>query len=143
MDTWLNDNPDLTIELLNRCGYWYFPKSLEVAKSTRSKLDFTIGWLNKGVAPAYSSFRLKGKFMSDDDRDITVEFEIEDSGNRNWMPGEIISEFYTINLNNQLKGRYKLAIQLFDEKSGRHVEIGLKEETIDNQGYYLIGEFLF
>ncbi|MDI1247459.1 MAG: beta-galactosidase, partial [Lacunisphaera sp.] len=27
---WLTDNPELTKELLNRCGYWLFPRSIEL-----------------------------------------------------------------------------------------------------------------
>jgi hypothetical protein len=62
-EEWLNDNPQLTNELLNLCGYWYFPVSVQVEKSTISQLAFRIGWLNKGVAPAYETYSLKGKLI--------------------------------------------------------------------------------
>ena len=49
---WLSDNPDFTIELLNKCGYWYFPKSINTTQFKNGELSFEIEWLNKGVAPA-------------------------------------------------------------------------------------------
>ena len=46
---WLSDNPDLTGELLNLSGYWYFPESLEIMEIKKSSLSFNIKWLNKGL----------------------------------------------------------------------------------------------
>ena len=30
---WLADNPEFTGEMLNRCGYWLFPKSIELPRT--------------------------------------------------------------------------------------------------------------
>jgi hypothetical protein len=134
---WLNDNPGFTVEMLNRCGYWYFPKSIGRVKLDGRKLMFEMEWLNKGVAPAYSSYRLNCKLIPADPSQKTIDFRISDSGNRNWMPGEITAHAYETSLQEKPKGEYWLAIQLFDSKSERPVEIGLKTE-LKIDGYYKI-----
>jgi hypothetical protein len=139
---WLTDNPDFTKEMLNRCGYWYFPKSISVTKTRGHNLSFEIEWLNKGVAPAYNSYQLRGKLIPEDSNSETIEFRIDDSGNKKWMPGVVSKEKYTITLSGKLKGTYSLAIQLFDSKSERPVEIGLSEELKSN-GYFLLQKLTF
>ncbi len=44
---WLEDNPDFTKEILNLCGYWYFPKSVNTTGYKRGTLSFEIEWQNK------------------------------------------------------------------------------------------------
>jgi len=134
---WLRDNTDLTKELLNISGYWYFPKSIYTIQNKGRKLSFEIEWLNKGVAPAYSSYQLRGKLIPVNNASGSIDFVAEDSGNKNWMPGRISTEKYTVTLSGKPKGEYWLAIQLFDTKSGKPVEIGLTEE-LKNNGYFLI-----
>ena len=60
---WLADNPELTKELLNRCGYWLFPKSIELPKrlvaGTTVPLVLTVE--NRGVAPPYAPYELRAK----------------------------------------------------------------------------------
>ena len=137
LEEWFGDNPDLTIEFLNLCGYWYFPKSVNVTQQTAKQISFEIEWLNKGVAPAYTAYRLKGKLIPVDNSSKTIDFEIEDSGNKKWMPGKTSVEKYSVNLSEKLKGKYKLAIQLFDLKSGKPVEIGLSAD-LEVEKYYIV-----
>ena len=139
---WLNENPDLTIELLNHCGYWYFPKSVNTIQYKNDELSFEMEWQNKGVAPACSVYRLKGKLIPEDTSSKSIEFEIENSGNKNWMPNRISTEKYKVSLPENLKGDYQLAIQLFDEKSGEPVEIGLATDT-KAENYFVIQNLSF
>lgn len=125
LEEWISDNPDLTKELLNMCGYWYFPKSIHVTQAKGHQLSFEIEWLNKGVAPAYTAYQLKGKLIPADGNSESIEFKIEDSGNKKWMPGVVSIEKYTVTLSGKPKGEYSLAIQLFDTKWETPVEIGL------------------
>lgn len=144
LEPWLAENPDLTKELLNLCGYWYFPKSAEITNLGNSKLSFQIEWINKGVAPAYSGYKLKGKLVATTgSAEIAETFEIADSGNKNWMPGETSTATYTVPLKEIPKGKYQLSIQLFDEKSSRQVEIGLNSELKDLDGFFKIAEINF
>jgi hypothetical protein len=130
---WHADNPDLTNELLNMSGYWYFPKSIRMTGFKNGALLFEIDWLNKGVAPAYNVYALKGKLIPENEPSSTIEFEMVDSGNKNWMPGKTASKNYSVKLPENLKGNYTLAIQLYDPKSNRPVEIGLSEKLkVDN-----------
>jgi len=142
LEEWFADNPDLTIEFLNLCGYWYFPKSVNVTQKTAKQISFEIEWLNKGVAPAYNAYRLKGKLIPVDNSSKTINFEIEDSGNKKWMPDQIAVEKYSFKLSEKPKGKYKLAIQLFDLKSGKPVEIGLSED-LKNNGYFILQKLTF
>ncbi len=134
---WLHDNPDLTKELLNLSGYWYFPKSVSTTKYRNGELTFEIEWLNKGVAPAYSSYQLRGKLIPTDKTAESIDFVIEDSGNKKWMPQQMITEKYTVKLSEKPQGEFGLAIQLFDVKSGKPVEIGLSEK-LKNDDYFKI-----
>ncbi len=141
-EEWLNDNPQLTNELLNLCGYWYFPVSFKLGKIKNSEFAFSINWLNKGVAPAYDAFSLRGKLIPLDSSGKIVEFELEDSQNRKWMPGEIYNAEYIVSLAKVPEGNYSLGIQLFDKTSGKPVETGVKtEEIID--GYFMLDEVSF
>jgi len=96
-----------------------------VTQSNSHNLSFEIEWLNKGVAPAYNSYQLRGKLIPKDTKSESIEFVIEDSGNKKWMPGVVSVEKYTLTLSGKPKGEYSLAIQLYDTKSKRTVEIGL------------------
>ena len=140
---YLTDNPDPVREMLNLCGYWYFPKSLTIKDVIKSSLQFEIEWLNKGVAPAYSVYQLKGKLTSVNRPGKPVYFDIQNSGNKNWFPDVPITETYSTEFKEKLKGTYTLAIQLSDTRSGRPVEIGLKEQLRDSEGYYLISDIEF
>ncbi len=137
---WHSENPDLTNELLNMCGYWYFPRSIEITELSGSEIIFNIEWFNKGVAPAYSAYVLKGKLIG---KNQTIDFEIKDSGNKDWMPGEVYKQNYEAQLSEKLKGKYNFNIQLFDVKSNRPVEIGLTEDLKNKDGYFTLTEFIY
>lgn len=51
---WLAENPVLTVELLNRCGYRYVPQWMEVAEPwvMGHMSRVTMVWQNRGVARA-------------------------------------------------------------------------------------------
>ncbi|MFW5831876.1 MAG: hypothetical protein ACOCVA_06470 [Prolixibacteraceae bacterium] len=142
VEEFLTDNPDLAEELLNLCGYWYFPKSVHIAEFDDDNLSFEIEWLNKGVAPAYNVYALKGKLIPDDKSAKIIEFEIEDSGNKNWMPGETYMERYSVVLNEKPKGNYQLAIQVFDQKSNRIVDLGLAQ-AVKKDDFFLLQKIQF
>jgi hypothetical protein len=139
---WLTDNPDFTKEMLNMCGYWYFPKSINVTQKTAKKLSFEIEWLNKGVAPAYTAYQLRGKLIQTDKTAKSIDFVVVVSGNKKWMPDQNITEKYTIELSERPKGEYWLAIQLFDLKSGKPVEIGLSTD-IKVEDYFNVQNISF
>jgi hypothetical protein len=139
---WLNDNPELTVTLLNKCGYWYFPKSIHSKEYKNGLLSFDVEWMNKGVAPAYNPYQLKGKLIPVDNTSEPIEFEIKDSGNKSWMPGQFSTEKYTASLSGNPKGDYLLAIQLYDEKSETPVEIGLST-ILKADDYFNVQEISF
>jgi hypothetical protein len=134
---WLADNPELTKELLNRCGYWLFPVSLELPDEAVAgeKLPFALTIENRGVAPPYAPYELRAKLAGPDAawvRTITT-------GCRAWMPGAPVTTRHELPLPADLKpGEYTLSLGLFDVSEGkvRPVEFALKISARDAEGYY-------
>ena len=57
------------------------------------------------------------------------------------MPDAVSIEKYTVSLSGKRRGEYCLAIQLFDTKSEKPVEIGLTEDLKNNE--YLLQKLTF
>lgn len=137
---WLEDNRDLTGELLNRCGYWFFLHRVSLASAPRPGTGFEVKmvWENRGVAPAYHPYRLHLRLEGPDAvvRDV-------DAGNRRWRPatGETFAERYRIELPADTKeGSYVLKFKLRSDEAARDVLVALKPELRDGNGFYRIGE---
>jgi hypothetical protein len=137
---WLNDNPELTKELLNKCGYWLFPKSLELPEpfAAGATMPFTLTLENRGVAPPYAPYELRVKLSSGSTNWVHVAARAEKS----WLPGQPIVLPLALPLPAAVEpGLYQLAIGLFDATAPkeRPVEFALKESARDYQGYYRLG----
>ncbi len=140
---WLADNPDLTVELLNRCGYWYFLHRVTIPKVWQpgSTVAVSATWENRGVAPAYTPYQLQLRLSGP----TTVEFKC-DSRNRAWLPepaGRTYEEKYRWSLPKQLQpGSYTLQLKLRAQSAGRDVLLALQKKLMDEDGYYEIGEIV-
>jgi hypothetical protein len=136
LEDWLEDNPDLTGELVNLCGYWYFPKSVSFHKNVSKKnpLEFSIEWLNKGVAPAYHKYNLELKMECD----TTYKFELTNSNNLDWMPNDPFIETYSIDLLDKISpGIYKMKVKLTSNTEHKQeVKLGLDSSLMDSEGFY-------
>lgn len=137
MDEWFEDNPDFTGQILNLCGYWYFPAGITVESYKGGTLRFGISWTNRGVAPAYETYCLKGRITDTESGKTVKDFSIADSGNSRWMPGETVNETYTAKIGKLPEGNYSIEISLSDVKENRPVEIGLREQLC-SEGYYKV-----
>ena len=141
-EEWLADNPDLTKELANLCGYWYFPVSASFPSVlSRGENIFSFVWLNKGVAPAYDSFDLILRFESEN---LTNSFDIlpVNSGNKNWLPGISKTEKYKIEIPvKAIEGSYIVKFRLEDQAgdNSQPIQIGIKESAIDPKGFVEMG----
>jgi hypothetical protein len=135
---WLTDNPELTKELLNRCGYWFFLHSVTIGEVMHPGRTNTIqlAWENRGVAPAYHPYILKVRMAGPDNTDFDLE-----SGCQEWLPepqGRIYKERYSLRVPRRLKdGDYKLKIKLFSEEEG-DVFLALNPELLDDENYYTV-----
>jgi hypothetical protein len=141
-EEWLSDNPDLTKELANLCGYWYFPVKAELnPELSEGKNTLSIEWLNKGIAPAYKPFGLLLR-LTELENDQHTDVLIEDSGNENWLPDSPIVVEYTFQLpENMEKGNYLLKFKLL-ESSGEKVlpiDLGLRKDSFDSEGFVTLG----
>jgi hypothetical protein len=136
---WLTDNPELTKELLNRCGYWLFPKSIALPQNlvAGSTVGLTLTMENRGVAPPYAPYELRVKLSGSGNRLVKAMA----AGCKSWLPGAPVASRYELALPADLKpGSYEVAIGLFDLGNGkeRPVEFGLKASVRDAEGYYLV-----
>jgi hypothetical protein len=140
-EDWLADNPDLTAELANRCGYWYFPESLSVPSSlSTGENEIGVTWLNEGVAPAYEPFPVEFRLEGPSTRG-PVHLGTLDSGNLGWRPGEPVEQPYRVVVPPSAEpGAYHLQVRL--SLRGRTVAIGLKPKATDPNGYSTLGRVL-
>jgi hypothetical protein len=137
---WLTDNPELTKELLNKCGYWLFPNSLELPEpfAAGATVPFTLTLENRGVAPPYAPYELRVKLSSGTANWVHVAGRAEKS----WLPGQPIVLPLALPLPAAVEpGLYQMAIGLFDATGPkeRPVEFALKESARDSQRYYRVG----
>jgi hypothetical protein len=137
---WLNDNPELTGELLNRCGYWYFPHALSIPERLQAGRTniIEVSWENRGVAPAYDPFQILFRFEGSE----TVEVHL-DAENRNWMPSEGKAQLkrYPVSLPSGMpSGTYNVLLKLRSPTANRDVQLALKPQIRTAEGYYLVGK---
>ncbi len=137
-EEWLGDNPDLTRELANLCGYWYFPvKAVLPEKFSKGENKITLEWLNKGVAPSYNLFGLALRFESQKHED-SFDLFLDDSGNMNWLPGINKVENYKVRIPSKVKkGDFILKFKLLERtpENDRDIQIGLKTGSSDSLNY--------
>ena len=86
---WLDDNPELTKELLNRCGYWLFPTSMELPSTVAagSAASFRVTIDNRGVAPPYHPYELRVRLSGEGVSWVGVVGRAD----RSWLPGAPIT----------------------------------------------------
>jgi len=138
---WLDDNPELTKELLNRCGYWLFPTSVELPSTVAagSAPSFRVTIDNRGVAPPYHPYELRVRLSGESGSWVGVVGR----ASRSWLPGAPITVQGPLALPADLKpGRYTVSLGLVDGSSGRGrpVELALKASARDAEGYYRVAE---
>jgi hypothetical protein len=134
---WLADNPEFTREMLNRCGYWLFPKSIELPESlvAGATMPLTLRMENRGVAPPYAPYELRVKLSGAGTNLVRVLA----TGCKSWLPGAPVVSRYELALPADLKaGSYEVALGLFHVNQGktRAVEFALKTSLRDAEGYY-------
>jgi hypothetical protein len=139
---WLDDNPALTRELLNRCGYWLFPKSIELPATTvpGAFVPVRVTIDNRGVAPTYHPYELRVKISDGPAPQVVIPVGRADTS---WLPGAPITVPGRLALSADLKsGRYTVSLGLFDGSSGkdRPVEFALTAGTRAPDGYYRVAE---
>lgn len=137
-EEWLTDNPDLTNELANRCGYWYFPVSMSFSSEFRTgQNEISISWLNKGVAPAYTSYDIVFRLESENPEN-SIETAPVISNNMDWLPATYKTEKYFFEIpGNVKKGSYLLKFKLIEQAESGNIpiQIGVNESLIDADGF--------
>jgi len=131
--TWLKENPNLTRQIANECGYWFFPRSITIPENLTAKSTGTlkIVWENHGVAPAYHPYVLEIRIGN------TFVDTLKTSDCRTWPSKGSKEESYTITLPSGLSaGTYPVSVRLTDPRSGRNVELALKNNVRDAQRFY-------
>ena len=139
VEEFLADNPDLVGELLNLCGYWYFPVSASYPdKLRKGENEIQLSWLNKGVAPAYKNFGLEFLLEAEEAKN-SFSVWVENSGNKNWIPEQQIRESYALTIpEDAISGEYNLKFKLKLEEET--INIGVQPTLIDKNGFTEIGK---
>jgi hypothetical protein len=135
-DVWLDENPELTVELLNRCGYWYFLHSVTIPETMQPGRPCTVqlAWENRGVAPAYRPYTLMVRLAGPE----TADFEF-DASNRKWLPGTVFRQNHTLSLPSTLTpGTYTVKLKLRAKGVQRDVFLALNDELLDEQNFYTV-----
>jgi hypothetical protein len=136
---WLTDNPELTVELLNRCGYWYFLHQVNIPAPLRigAENSLQMVWENRGVAPAYHPYVVQVRLTGP--KTVDIEF---DSGNRDWMPASsdgVQGEDYALTIPEGIPpGQYELKLKLYSHDEEQDVLLALSPALMDNNYYYKI-----
>ena len=136
---WLTENPELTVELLNRCGYWFFLHQVDIPELllVGRKNTLQMVWENRGIAPAYHPYVLKVRLVGP----TKVDFEIA-SGNRKWMPVStdgVHQENYIVTIpEGTPPGQYELKLKLFSNDENKDVLLALDPDLLDEENYYKI-----
>jgi len=137
---WLADNPALTAELLNRCGYWFFPQTVTISEPLVAGLTnaVSITWLNRGVACAYRPYtlilKLEGaeSFLCD-----------QPSNNTRWLPGSAEmpwQEVYSMAIPASFPpGDLLFKFKMRSSAAVRDIKLPLKNAMQDKDGFYTIG----
>jgi hypothetical protein len=134
---WLNDNPYLTNELLNRCGYWLFPVSLDLPSTATagSATPFRLTIENRGVAPPYHPYALRVRLSGGGSSWVGSVGRAA----RSWLPGAPIVVQNQLDLPADLKpGRYSVSLGLFE--GSRPVEFALRASLRQSDGFYRVAE---
>ena len=131
----------MTRELLNRCGYWLFPVSLELPSTVAagSVVPIRVKVENRGVAPPYHPYELRVRLSGGGVSWVGFVGKTD----RSWLPGTPIIVQNQLALPADLKsGRYTVSLGLFDGSSGkdRPVEFALQASLREPEGYYRVAE---
>ncbi len=137
----LSGNPQFSSEMLNLCGYWYFPHN--ITRPVEFHLDATnqiaMTWENRGVAPAYHPYQLVFCLEGPDGCTITL-----DSNNQQWLPGnpsKTWTETYGVKLPNNLKpGDYTLSFRLYSPQEKRPVLLPLTPALKNADNFFRLGK---
>ena len=134
---WYQDNPQLTGQLLNQCGYWYFLKNCEIPSNLilGKTNEIKLSWQNRGVAPAYNSYHIKLKFQGPSNTEIELP-----SGNQRWLPGtNAWQEKYAMALPPSMSaGKYDLFIKLYSPQANKDVRLALSTNLLTENGFYRV-----
>ncbi len=141
-EEWLYDNPDLTGQLANLCGYWYFPVTATFPKSFHlGENKLSIEWLNKGVAPAYHEYKIIFRLESEH-QESSFDLSPINSGNLNWFPDVNRTTNYTLNIPQEINsGSYMLKFKLVDQTKEKEqpVLLGVDASIIDESYFIELG----
>jgi hypothetical protein len=138
---WLVDNPDLTKEIANKVGYWYFPTKISAPKEGKrgEKLELSFNVENRGVARAYNEYDLVVKLVNHKNETIEI---VTNGKNTSWLPNAVTTSNYTLDIPSNLKADYYNLKVGLRTKLGQQVYFALNDDATDADGFINIGEFI-
>jgi len=138
LEEWLKDNPELTGELLNLSGYWFFPlKAIYLSSAPKDKpYEFSLEWVNKGVAKAYHNYILWLKLEGNNKQHI---IKLDNANPINWLSDPVL-EKYTIHFPEDITaGQYLMKIKFTTtSEEFEDIKLGLDHSLQDENNFYEI-----
>jgi len=134
----LKENPKLSEQLLNLCGYWYFPHQVSLPKtlSRSNQNTLSIRWENRGLARAYHPYQIIFRFNDNPHTDVILP-----SGNLDWLPAQTIDQPYQLLLPENLSpGLHSLSVRLYSSQLSRPVHLPIAKARED--GFISLGEIM-
>ena len=158
---WLAENSHYAGVYGNLVGYWYFPQAVYMPERIRAgqRLSMGLTWENRGVAPAYTRYKLYLKLVNKATGEAEL-IHLREADNRKWLPIEPTEDIYSIRVPAGAKpGQYEARIGLFEEMDenaalpegytmpesqkfafpGRPIKIALRKELLREDGFYSMG----
>ena len=138
---WLSlpGNPAFSNEMLNLCGYWYFPHSITCPRGLRkgTSSQITILWENRGIAPAYHPYQIVFRLEGAEKHELLL-----DAQNLRWLPdGRKYTESYTVAIPDAVKpGDYALSFRLYSPQERRPVLLPLAPALKDAGNFFPLGK---
>ena len=135
---WLNDNPDISREMANKVGYWFFLNSITLPETaaTGGAGTMTFRWENRGVAPAYHPYRVQLRLEGAGTR---YDQYLLEANPEQWLPGPT-EETYAFSVPSELPaGEYAVKMKMEDESSSQLIALAFSDAIKDADGYYQLG----
>ncbi len=140
---WYEENRELSRQLANKMGYWFFLKTVALPRSVRRGENFLtqMVWENRGVAPIYRRYYLTLSLCrADDGREIyrvlhpSLDF-------RTLAPGQIQVLHPQWRIPTSIpEGKYRLRLGLLPELNAREGAIKIAIQGRDSEGFYQVAD---
>jgi len=130
-DEWRRDNPQLSDELANRCGYWLFPHRVQISRLRSGVGELRLTMENRGVAPPYRRFGAQLKWSGAQTSKLPpLKLSLDGLDSRRWLPGQI-EQSARFQWPANLRGKFQMSLQFLDDQTPIRFALRDENTTLD------------